>query len=129
MRIGEVIATTGLSARMVRHYEKIGLLPGPSRLGNLYRDYGPADVARLRFIVHARDAGLSTDETRVLLQLWDDRARSGTDVGAAVRARIEELEDRRRLLEDIVVALQNLAQACDDGSRPNLPTFPAGKRD
>ena len=76
VNIGEASEVSGVSQRMIRHYEKIGLIPAPMRRGSGYRDYGVKDVNRLRFIANARDLGFPIEEIRMLLSLWDDRARS-----------------------------------------------------
>ena len=78
------------SAAMIRHYEKIDLIPAPLRRGS-YRDYSDADVHRLRFIANARDLGFPIDDIRALLGLWSDRERSSADVKALAEARAAEL--------------------------------------
>ena len=75
MNIGAASQASGVSQRMIRHYEKIGLIPAPPRRGSGYRDYSDADVHRLRFIANARDLGFGTEEITTLLALWSDRSR------------------------------------------------------
>ena len=75
MNIGQVSKATGVSPRMIRHYEGIGLMPLPDRRDNGYRDYPPPSIERLRFIANARDLGFAVDEISALLGLWDDRDR------------------------------------------------------
>ena len=82
MKIGEASDASGVSQRMIRHYEKIGLVPGAPRRDSGYRDYSPADVARLRFIANARDLGFDTDEIQTLLSLWSDAGRASAEVKA-----------------------------------------------
>ena len=78
MNIGQVSKATGVSLRMIRHYEGIGLMPLPDRRDNGYRDYPPPSVERLRFIANARDLGFSVEEISALLSLWDDRTRASS---------------------------------------------------
>lgn len=80
MKIGEVSAASGISQRMIRHYEKIGLIPAAARRDSGYRDYDQRDVHALRSICRARDLGFPIDEIRRLLALWHDRTRSSSDV-------------------------------------------------
>ena len=75
MNIGDATAASGVSQRMIRHYEKIGLVPPPARRDSGYRDYADADVHRLRFIANARDLGFPIEEIRTLLGLWSNRGR------------------------------------------------------
>jgi DNA-binding transcriptional MerR regulator len=76
MQIGEASSRSGVSAKMIRHYEAIGLIPAADRRESNYRDYGAGDLHRLGFIRRARDLGFSIDEIRELLRLWSDRRRS-----------------------------------------------------
>jgi DNA-binding transcriptional MerR regulator len=101
MQIGEASSASGVSAKMIRHYESIGLIPAPDRRDSNYRDYGADDVHRLGFVRRARDLGFSIDEIRDLLRLWADRRRSSRDVKA--------------------LALGHLAACCDGGDRPDCP--------
>jgi DNA-binding transcriptional MerR regulator len=87
MKIGEVSARAGVSQRMIRHYEKIGLIAPASRRDSGYRDYSERDLHTLRFIGRARDAGFPIEEIRQLLALWNDRDRSTADVKALALAR------------------------------------------
>jgi Cu(I)-responsive transcriptional regulator len=121
VKIGEASAATGVSQRMIRHYEKIGLVPGAARRDSGYRDYSPADVARLRFIANARDLGFPVDEIRSLLQLWADRARASAEVKALATARAEELHRKAEALEAMRAALLDLAQRCHGDERPDCP--------
>ena len=91
MKIGQVSKSTGVSLRMIRHYEGIGLMPLPDRLDNGYRDYPPPSIERLRFIANARDLGFSVEEISALLSLWDDRTRASGEVKAIAIEHAEEL--------------------------------------
>lgn len=121
MNIGEAAAASGVSQRMIRHYEKIGLIPAPARRESGYRDYATADVERLRFVAHARDLGFPVEEIRALLGLWQDRARSSADVKALATARAEELGRKARALEAMRATLLDLAERCHGDTRPDCP--------
>src|SRR5699024_12863695 len=83
MLIGEAARATGISAKMIRHYEQAGLLPSVQRAGSGYRVYGDTDLHRLHFIRSARDLGFSLAEIRSLLDLWDDQSRHSAEIGRA----------------------------------------------
>ena len=85
MKIGQVSAASGISQRMIRHYEKIGLIAAAARRDSGYRDYDQRDVHTLQFIGRARDLGFSIEEIRRLLELWRDRDRASGDVNSITR--------------------------------------------
>ena len=121
MNIGEAASASRVSAKMIRHYESIGLVAPAARTFANYRLYGEADLHRLRFIARARDRGFPMKQIATLLGLWDDRGRASADVRAlalaqadALRARIAEMEAMRRTLED-------LAARCHGDDRPECP--------
>lgn len=99
MKIGPASAVSGVSQRMIRHYEKIGLIPSPPRRDGGYRDYSDADVHRLRFIANARDIGFPIKDIRTLLGLWSDSARSSADVKLLAMAHADELGRKAAALE------------------------------
>ena len=121
MNIGQASRASGVSPKMIRHYESIGLVPPAQRRDSGYRDYGTADLHRLGFIRHARDLGFSLDRIRVLLSLWGDPERRNADVKAIAIAHVEELELRARQLNEMADALRSLADACDGDGRPDCP--------
>jgi Cu(I)-responsive transcriptional regulator len=121
MQIGEASRATGVSAKMIRHYESIGLIPAADRRDSNYRDYAAEDVHRLGFIRRARDLGFSIDEIRDLLKLWADRRRSSRDVKALTLAHIAELDEKIALLGEMRATLAHLADCCDGSSRPDCP--------
>lgn len=120
MNIGAASEASGVSQRMIRHYEKIALVPAPPRRGS-YRDYSDADVHRLRFIANARDLGFPIEEIRTLLGLWSDRERSSAEVKALAQARAAELGKKAKLLEAMQRSLLQLARACHGDDRPECP--------
>lgn len=121
MKIGEVAQQSGISSRMIRHYEKIGLIAPATRRDSGYRDYGPGDVHSLRFIGRARDLGFGLEEIRQLLALWQDRSRSSGDVKALALARAAELKRKARELDSMRRSLERLATECHGDDRPDCP--------
>jgi len=121
MKIGEAAAASGVSQRMIRHYETIGLIPAPARRDSNYRDYAPADVHRLRFIANARDLGFDIAEIGELLALWNDGARASAEVKKLALARAETLHAKARKLEAMRKTLLDLAGRCAGGDRPDCP--------
>lgn len=121
MQIGEAATRTGVSAKMIRHYEQIGLIPAADRRDSNYRDYGHHDLHRLGFIRRARDLGFSIDEIRELLRLWDDGSRSSADVKSLTLSHIGELDRKIALLAEMRATLAHLAAACDGNHRPDCP--------
>lgn len=120
MNIGAASEASGVSQRMIRHYEKIDLVPAPPRRGS-YRDYGDADVHRLRFIANARDLGFPIEEIRTLLGLWSDRSRSSSEVKMLAQARADELGRKAAVLEDMRSTLLELVNRCHGDDRPDCP--------
>lgn len=121
MKIGAASDASGVSQRMIRHYEKIGLVPQPPRRDSGYRDYSEADVQRLRFIANARDLGFPIEEIRTLLELWSDRGRSSADVKRLATTRADELHRKAQALERMPRALLDLATRCHGDDRPDCP--------
>ncbi|MBK6414747.1 Cu(I)-responsive transcriptional regulator [Sphingopyxis sp.] len=121
MNIGQVSKATGVSLRMIRHYEGIGLMPLPDRRDNGYRDYPPPSVERLRFIANARDLGFSVEEISALLSLWDDRTRASSEVKAIALVHAEELARKAAALEAMRHTLLELVEGCSGDARPDCP--------
>jgi Cu(I)-responsive transcriptional regulator len=121
MQIGEAARASGVSAKMIRHYESIGLVPEPDRRDSNYRDYGAEDVHRLGFVRRARDLGFSVAEIRDLLRLWANRGRSSREVKALTLSHIRELEAKITALEEMRATLSHLAHCCDGDNRPDCP--------
>lgn len=121
MNIGEAAAATGVSAKMIRHYESLGLLPPVARTDSGYRQYDDNSLHTLRFIRRARDLGFGIEEIRTLLQLWRNRQRASSEVkrvalqhAADLQRRIEEMQAMKRTLEQ-------LASHCNGDDRPECP--------
>jgi len=121
MKIGEVSAASGVSQRMIRHYEKIGLIEQAARRDSGYRDYDRRDLHMLNFIGRARDLGFPIEDIRVLLALWSDRSRSSADVKQLALARASEFRQRLAMLEAMCATLEHLASSCHGDDRPECP--------
>lgn len=130
MKIGDASRLSGVSERMIRHYEKIDLIPPPARRDSGYRDYSDADVHRLRFAANARDLGFPIEEIRELLGLWEDNDRNSADVKALALARAEELGRKAEALAAMRATLIDLASKCHGNDRPDCPIIDiiSGKR-
>lgn len=121
MQIGQAAEASGVSAKKIRHYEAIGLVPTAGRRQNDYRDYSSDDVHRLQFIRRARYLGFSFDQIRTLLRLWSDEDRSNAEVKAIALEHVRELELKAAHLHEMAETLQRLADACDASGRPDCP--------
>lgn len=121
MNIGAASDASGVSQRMIRHYEKIGLIPSAARRESGYRDYSDADVHRLRFIANARDLGFPIEEIRTLLDLWANRSRASAEVKALAQSRAADLGRKAQALQAMQRALLNLARRCHGDERPDCP--------
>lgn len=119
--IGAAARASGVSAKMVRHYEALGLLGEVARTEAGYRQYGAADIHTLRFIKRARDLGFSMAEIAELVGLWRDRQRASADVKRLAQGHLDELEKRIQALQDMRHTLRNLLQHCHGDERPECP--------
>jgi MerR family gold-responsive transcriptional activator of gol and ges genes len=119
MNIGEAAKASGVSAKMIRHYEMIGLISRAARTEAGYRDYDVSDVHTLRFIRRARDLGFSLDAIADLLALWRDRSRNSADVKQMALAHVQDLEAKIATLREMAAILQQLADRCAGDSRPD----------
>jgi MerR family copper efflux transcriptional regulator len=113
MNIGEASNASGVSAKMIRYYEEIGLIRPMGRTGNNYRVYGEEEVHILRFIKRARNLGFSLEETETLLKLWQDKSRESAAVKEVATAHIGDLERRIAEMQGMVKTLKHLANCCD----------------
>ena len=119
--IGRAASQSGVSAKMIRHYESIGLVPQADRRDSGYRDYDPEDVHRLSFVRRARDLGFPLERIRVLLGLWGDPTRSSAEVKRIALAHVHDLERRIAGMEAMKQTLQQLAHCCAGDNRPDCP--------
>ena len=123
--IHEASLTTGVSAKMIRHYESIGLIAPPQRTENRYRHYAARDLHELGFIRRARDLGFSIDDIRHLLALWRDRSRSSAEVKSIALRHIAALEEKAAALQAMSETLKHLAAHCHGDHRPDCPILDA----
>lgn len=121
MNIGEASSRSGVSAKMIRYYESIGLIAPATRTAAQYRVYADDDVHTLRFVRRARDLGFSLEETRELLALWRDRSRASADVKKLAMAHIRDLEAKAAELQAMADTLRDLAAHCHGDDRPDCP--------
>ena len=121
LNIGGAADASGVSAKMIRHYEGLGLLPTAQRTESGYRQYAQNDVHTLRFIRHARDLGFSLTEIAELVSLWHNRRRPSRLVKALAQAHIKELEQKAAELLAMKSALEHLVHGCHGDDRPECP--------
>jgi MerR family transcriptional regulator, copper efflux regulator len=121
MNIGEAAAASGVTAKMIRYYESIGLLPLPRRSASGYRHYEANDIHRLRFVRRARDFGFSMEQIEDLLALWTDQSRPSKDVKTIALAHVAELDQKISHLRSMRNALNHLAECCHGDHRPDCP--------
>lgn len=121
MNISQAAKVSGLTPRMIRHYEKIGLLPGTLRTAAGYRIFDEQDVHTLRFIQRARSLGFSIEQIGQLLALWQDRERSSAVVKQLARQHLLELEEKIAGLQAMHDSLSELASCCLGDERPDCP--------
>ncbi|GLI99534.1 Cu(I)-responsive transcriptional regulator [Sphingobium sp. BS19] len=129
MKIGDASSASGVSQRMIRHYEKIGLIGAAPRRQSGYRDYSDADLHRLRFIANARDLGFPIEDIRSLLSLWSDNSRESADVKRIALTRAAELHRKALALEALRRSLLDLAEHCHGDERPDCPIMDALEND
>lgn len=121
MNIGEAAERSGVSAKMIRYYESVGLLPSASRRANGYRDYGDTEVATLQFVRRTRDLGFSLEEVGALLALWFDKQRPSREVKRLAERHVVDLEQKIREMRAVIRTLRNLSNACHGDERADCP--------
>ncbi|HEY5796125.1 MAG TPA: Cu(I)-responsive transcriptional regulator [Bosea sp. (in: a-proteobacteria)] len=121
MNIGEAAKRSGVSAKMIRYYESIGLIEAPPRTQAQYRVYEADDVHTLRFVRRSRNLGFSLEETRALLALWRDKSRASADVKRLAMSHVRDLEAKAAELQAMADTLRHLAEHCQGDARPDCP--------
>lgn len=119
--IGRAAKDSGVSVKMIRHYEAIGLLPPPLRTFANYRVYGPNDVHMLRFIKRARTLGFSMDDIKELVGLWKNKSRSSAAVKKVAGKHLDELRRKIAELQSMATTLEHLVKHCHGDQRPDCP--------
>lgn len=121
LNIGEAAKVSGVSAKMIRHYEAIGLIGAARRTDAGYRLYAQRDVQVLQFIHRSRELGFSLDQIRTLLALWQDKQRASKDVRAMAKQHIAELDQKIASMQAMKRTLEKLAIRCHGDDRPDCP--------
>ncbi len=121
LNIGQASHASGVSAKMIRHYESIGLIPPALRTDSGYRLYRASDIHTLQFIRNARDLGFSIAQIGTLLQLWGDHTRPSSEVKQLALTHVKELDDKIRALQAMKNTLEQLAAHCQGDHRPDCP--------
>ena len=121
MNIGKASKATGVSAKMIRHYESMGLLRKTTRTDSGYRINSTQDLNILRFIKRARSLGFSLEHIRQLLALWQDTHRASSEVKALALGHAEELDMKILELTEMRDLLRNLAATCHGDDKPDCP--------
>jgi len=121
MNIGQAATASGVTAKMIRYYESIGLVRETSRSGSGYRIYNDKDLHTLRFVKRARSLGFSLEQIRDLLSLWQNDERASADVKAIALDHVEDLNQRIRELTEMRDTLSTLASCCHGDDRPDCP--------
>ncbi len=121
MNIGQAASTTGVSVKMIRHYEDIGLIGPALRTDSGYRVYRERDIQTLRFVRRARDLGFTVKQIEGLMTLWRDRSRASADVKRIAQGHVEALQQKMQELSEMVAALNHLSQHCSGDDRPDCP--------
>lgn len=121
VNIGEAARRSGVSAKMIRHYEGLRLLPRVARTDSGYRQYGESDVHTLRFIKRARDLGFSMEEIGQLVGLWQNRRRASANVRKVAEKHAQDLAHRIAAMQEMQRTLQHLIHCCHGDERPECP--------
>lgn len=121
MNISQLARKTGLTAKTIRYYESIGLIPAAVRTEAGYRTYGDRDITVLQFIARSRSLGFSVEDVGHLLTLWQDRSRTSAEVKALAAQQVAEIDRKVAELTIMRQALTDLMQHCHGDDRPDCP--------
>lgn len=121
LTIGDAARASGVSAKMIRHYEKIAMIQKPQRTDSGYRIYNDNEIYVFRFIKQSRNLGFSTKQTAELLALWQDRKRSSSNVKKLVMTHLQILDEKIREMQSMKTTLEQLVAACNGDENPDCP--------
>ncbi|WP_292037294.1 MULTISPECIES: Cu(I)-responsive transcriptional regulator [unclassified Brevundimonas] len=121
MNIGKASQATGVSAKMIRYYESVGLIRPSERTESNYRDFSERDLNDLRFIRRARSLGFSVEEIGRLLSLWRDHNRPSREVKALAEKHVADLDARIKEMQSMADSLRDLSRCCAGDDRPDCP--------
>jgi Cu(I)-responsive transcriptional regulator len=121
MNIGDAANLSGVSAKMIRYYEEVGLIRAPARNQNGYRSYDKSNIHELKFIRRARDLGFTVEQISGLMHLWRDRSRASSDVKRIALEHVAALEAKQREIAEMANTLRHLAANCHGDGRPDCP--------
>lgn len=119
MNIGEAAAAAGVTPKMIRHYESLGMIPDVQRTDSGYRLYSPREVSMLRFIRQARAVGFPVKQIESLLALWHDDHRASREVKELAQQQLQDLEQRRREIDEMCSTLSHLVSLCRGDDDPH----------
>ena len=121
MNIGDAAKLSGVSAKMIRYYEEVGLIRAPARNQNGYRSYDKSNIHELKFSRRARDLGFTVEQISGLMHLWRDRSRASSDVKRIALEHVAALEAKQREIAEMANTLRHLAANCHGDGRPDCP--------
>ncbi|MCM2353126.1 MAG: Cu(I)-responsive transcriptional regulator [Pseudobdellovibrio sp.] len=121
MNIGSAAKLSGVNAKLIRHYESIGIIPKANRSESGYRTYSETDVHILSFVKRSRNLGFSMKEIKKLVSLWRNKARASSEVKMMATKHVSEMEHKIYELQEMVKTLKHLAKNCHGDHRPDCP--------
>ncbi len=121
MNIGQAAKMSGINAKLIRHYESVGIIPKASRSEAGYRTYSETDVNILSFVKRSRNMGFSMKEIKKLVGLWRNKTRASSEVKSLATKHIDEMEKKIAELQGMVKSLKHLAKCCHGDQRPDCP--------
>lgn len=121
MNIGEAAKISGVNAKLIRHYELIGVIPKAKRTETGYRSYSEADIHILSFVKRSRNLGFSMKEIKKLVSLWKNKSRASSEVKTMASKHVDEMEKKILELQNMVKTLKHLSKNCHGDDRPDCP--------
>ena len=121
MNIGDAAKISGVNAKLIRHYESIGVIPKATRTESGYRSYSETDIHILSFVKRSRNLGFSMKEIKKLVSLWKNKSRTSSEVKSMATKYIDEMEKKISELQSVVKTLKHLSKNCHGDDRPDCP--------